>query len=525
MCLTPVPAWLILGVALVIATAASVPLRDTRKSTILKVIWPAYVNAESPSLRLECSFNRFRTDLVSVNELAIFRSDIGGAAKPEMVATISPTNLTYGLNESDISASGQIQNNAKSSLFVSYTSNTEGYCQTYTCVAKGLKANGEEVSIYRPVKAKGMNNMPCKQAHRARVPGRELGGRSSDCCVASETVQAQSEAIENLENEVEECSAVIPEVKNNGIEINVLRDQINRLSVKLDSNQASGESSGVSPHDTANLESFRRKVDELQNLVHAVSDENRGLRKILSIDVTKYDVSNIANGRVYAASKTEEMQDMRNIERSCDLIGGYVAEIDSVAEQMLLTNFLKMTGNDGYYIGANDMQQEGTFVQFNSRKPASNVQWALGHPKVQGENEDCVQATLSGLKNLECGQPSKFVCEVPVVEENSADNFQSGSGMLAPAPPYERVIESSADNFQSGSGMLAPAPPYERGMLAPAPPYRSVIENSADNFQSGSGMLAPAPPYERVIENNADNFQSGSGMLAPAPTYQKGYRK
>ncbi|GFO33870.1 hypothetical protein PoB_006037500 [Plakobranchus ocellatus] len=174
----------------------------------MKVIWPAYVNAESPSLRLECSFNRFRTDLVSVNELGIFRSDIGGGGEPEMVAKVTAANLAYGLNESDISASGQILNNAKSTLFVSYTSNTEGYCQTYSCVAKGLKANGEEVSIYRPVKAKGMNNMPCKSGHRARVPGPELGGRSSDCCVASETVQAQSEAIESLENEVEECSAV-----------------------------------------------------------------------------------------------------------------------------------------------------------------------------------------------------------------------------------------------------------------------------------------------------------------------------
>ncbi|GFO04904.1 hypothetical protein PoB_003140900 [Plakobranchus ocellatus] len=82
---------------------------------------------------------------------------------------------------------------------------------------------------------------------------------------------------------------------------------------------------------------------------HRSSSINK--RKIPSIDVTKYDVSNIANGRVYAVSKTEEMQGMRNIERSCDLIGGYVAEIDSVAEQMFLTNFLQMTSNYGYYIG------------------------------------------------------------------------------------------------------------------------------------------------------------------------------
>ncbi|GFO04906.1 LOW QUALITY PROTEIN: hypothetical protein PoB_003141100 [Plakobranchus ocellatus] len=433
MCLTPVPVWLILGIALVIAPAASI--RDTRKSIILKVIWPAYVNADSPSLRLECSFNRFRTDLVSVNELAIFRSDIGGGGEPEMVAKVTSANLTYGLNESDISAFGQVQNNAKSTLFVSYTSNTEGYCQTYTCVAKGLKASGEEVSIYRPVKAKGMNNMPCKSGHRARVPGPELGGRCSDCCVASETVQAQSETIKSLENEVEECSAVIPEVKNNRMKIELLSDEISQLSLKLDS-EASADSSVLTPQDNEKVENFGRKVDELQKLIDAVSDENRGFRKILSIDVTLYEVSNIVSGRVYAVSKSEEMQDKRTIEKSCHQIGGYVAKIDDEAEQMFLINFFKMIGNYKYYIRAKN--NEDNSVELIREEPVSIERWTSGRSGsrenmrlVLGEKKDCVQAK-SGLINVECGQLSKFVCEVPLVEEKKVDNIQSVKAMPVP---------------------------------------------------------------------------------------------
>ncbi|GFO33871.1 collectin-11 [Plakobranchus ocellatus] len=118
------------------------------------------------------------------------------------------------------------------------------------------------------------------------------------------------------------------------------------------------------------------------------------------------------------------MQDLMHIGEFCHLIGGYAAEIDNVGEQMLLTNFLQMTGNYGYYIGANDMPNEGYFVQLYSRKPASNVQWAPGHPNLPGENEDCVQATQAGLINVECGQLSKYVCEIPVLEEEEiAFNF------------------------------------------------------------------------------------------------------
>ncbi|GFO33864.1 hypothetical protein PoB_006036900 [Plakobranchus ocellatus] len=441
MCLTPVPAWLILGVTLVIAPAASI--RDTRKSIILKVIWPAYVNAESPSLRLECSFNRFRTDLVSVNELAIFRSDIGGGGEPEMVAKVTSANLTYGLNESDISASGLLKNNAKSTLLVSYISNTEGYCQTYSCVAKGLKANGEEVSIYRPVKAKGMNNMPCKSGHRARVPGRELGGRSSDCCVASETMQAQSEAIESLENEVEECSAVIPEVKNNTIKIDVLRDQISQLSVKLDSDQAHADSFALTPQDNDKFGNFGRRFDELQKLVHAVSDENRGFRKILSIDVTKYDVSNIVSGRVYAVSKSEEIQDKRSIENSCHLIGGYVAKIDSMVDKMFVIDFLKMIGNYRYYFGAKNEKTGSNFVEIKSEKPVPMEQKTPGRSRsrvnvriVRVKTKDCGQAIQSDQIKRECGQLSKFVCEVPLVEEEKVDNIQSVEAVPVPEHPY-----------------------------------------------------------------------------------------
>ncbi|GFN78874.1 hypothetical protein PoB_000538000 [Plakobranchus ocellatus] len=404
-------------------------------------MWPAYVNAESPSLRLECSFNRFRTDLVSVNELGIFRSDIGGGGEPEMVAKVTSANLTYGLNESDISASGQLQNNTKSNLFVSYTSNTEGYCQTYSCVAKGLKANGEEVSIYRPVKAKGMNNMPCKSGHRSKVPGRELGGRSSDCCVASEKVQAQSEAIESLENEIEKWSVVLPEVRNNYMKIELLRVQISQLE-----NQASAESSIVTPQDNEKLENVGRRFDDLQKLVDAVSDENRGFRKILSIDVTLYEVSNIVSGRVYAVSKSEEMKHKRTIEKSCHQIGGYVAKIDDDAEQMFLINFFKMIGNYKYYIRAKN--NEGNFVELTIGEPVSTERYAPGlarsneEPRiVLGEKKDCVQAIQSGLINVECGQLSKFVCEVPMVEEEQVDNSQSGEAMIVPILPNRRIAE------------------------------------------------------------------------------------
>ena len=65
--------------------------------------------------------------------------------------------------------------------------------------------------------------------------------------------------------------------------------------------------------------------------------------------------------------------------------------------------------------GGNDVEHEGKFVYFHSKKPVPNhVTWLSGQPS--GGNEDCMHFWISrkGLNDTRCGGKAKFVCEIPL---------------------------------------------------------------------------------------------------------------
>ncbi|GFO37214.1 hypothetical protein PoB_006371900 [Plakobranchus ocellatus] len=256
------PVWLVFGFLLVTAAA----VKDTFKSVRLRAIKPTNVNSDSPSLKIVCDFDRNRAKLANVSELAIFRFDIGGGGKQEMVAEITTDNLTYGLSESEISASGIIRNEDKSRyiLSVTYASNTDGYCHSYSCKATGLRENGEELSLTRPIKVKGVNGSLCKSKGPASVSVTELQEKIEECCVSSEAVQAHTKAIDSLEQGVSKCSAVIPNVENNEIEIEDLREQISNLSVELNSIQKNQAADGRSDLQEEKLGNLTGRVERLE---------------------------------------------------------------------------------------------------------------------------------------------------------------------------------------------------------------------------------------------------------------------
>ncbi|GFO06687.1 mannose-binding protein a [Plakobranchus ocellatus] len=352
-------------------------IRYANKAVRVNVIKPKIVNPDSPSLEVKCTFDRSRTNIVTVSELEIVRFDIGGGGKREMVAEITSANLTYGLSQSEISASGKIQNDATSDLVISYTSNTDGYCQLYSCMAKGIQANGQEVSIYRPLKVRGVNGSLCKSKHPVKVPA----SGNEECCVSSEALQAQNQSIESLEVEVQKCSAVIPEVTNNGIEIEELRERMSNLSKEL----------------------------------HQVKQENQGFMNIFSVNRNEFDVSSLFNGRVYAVRKQKAVFRLEVMNLICKSLGGYVVEFDGKEEQKFVTFFLKSVGIYIHYLGATDEESEGNFVYLTSQKPVENVVWTTDRPISKGPSKNCIVITLTGLANVVCNEPSRIVCEIPVM--------------------------------------------------------------------------------------------------------------
>ncbi|GFO33852.1 collectin-11 [Plakobranchus ocellatus] len=364
----------------------------------LKASKPEYVVSDSTSLSIKCTFGMAGSKLATLKGLELYRSNINDGGNQEKMADVTSQNLAYGLSQSDISASGQIQEDALSGLYVQYTSNTDGYCRRYSCVAKGLGGNSEELSVSRSIKVKGVNGSLCSKSRQA-----------NECCVSSEAVQVQEEAIERLEDEVDEFSTVLQTVKNSEIEIEELREQVSNLTSVPDAFQ----------NCENDLELLKKQFSEFSaqalGELERLSQISSGYGLIFSIDRTQYDVSTLYKKSVYLASRSMARFALEKMNQKCKEYKGYLVEFSDLDEQNFVKGFLRTLGTNKYFTGANDVDSEGNFVYYSSGKPVVNVKWMAENPKVPGDDEDCVQIFPPGLINDRCNAFSRFVCEVPIL--------------------------------------------------------------------------------------------------------------
>ncbi|RUS78165.1 hypothetical protein EGW08_014074 [Elysia chlorotica] len=119
----------------------------------------------------------------------------------------------------------------------------------------------------------------------------------------------------------------------------------------------------------------------------------------------------------------------------CEELGGYLASVRSWDKLQLLS--AAMGGNHSFWVGLDDMDEEGTFVwkedgqvafKANATSTAADMADVLmgglwDHPREPnnfGGNEDCTQIKYSEyfkemrLNDYKCFNKNKFVCEMPV---------------------------------------------------------------------------------------------------------------
>ncbi|GFN77749.1 Cd209 antigen [Plakobranchus ocellatus] len=152
-------------------------------------------------------------------------------------------------------------------------------------------------------------------------------------------------------------------------------------------------------------------VTQLEKDLDQCAAKVAGFVKVLSIDGTAYQVSPLHNGRVYTLSKKDETFNLQKMNDRCKEAGGYLVEIDDQEEQDFVTNFSTRAAGKIIYVGANDLQKEGTFVQYNSKKVMSNIKWKKGEPNNYGSGEDCVNIRTDGLNDVSCSRTSRYICE------------------------------------------------------------------------------------------------------------------
>ncbi|GFN91020.1 collectin-11 [Plakobranchus ocellatus] len=98
----------------------------------------------------------------------------------------------------------------------------------------------------------------------------------------------------------------------------------------------------------------------------------------------KHYRSKIHRNRIYALVTKNVQFDLRLREKNarCKSIGGYLVEFDDLDEQNFVAKFIlsSAAGGDLVFIGAIDVESEGKFVPYNTKKPLTYLKWKRWNP-------------------------------------------------------------------------------------------------------------------------------------------------
>ena len=131
-----------------------------------------------------------------------------------------------------------------------------------------------------------------------------------------------------------------------------------------------------------------------------------------------FDVSDTYKDGMYLVTKTAADFNIASANYFCRLYGGYLVELDDFEEYQFVSDLVsKILGANSFYTGGNDIDSEGTFVYYNSKKPVPQNIWTGGKPSNSNGNEHCMEIRIdadSKINDFICSGFGKYVCEVPL---------------------------------------------------------------------------------------------------------------
>ncbi|CAL1546029.1 unnamed protein product [Lymnaea stagnalis] len=96
-----------------------------------------------------------------------------------------------------------------------------------------------------------------------------------------------------------------------------------------------------------------------------------------------FDISTLYNGHRYLLSKMYNLANVPVAQESCELYGGYLAEIDDENEMLFVQKFMELHRSDSYIfvvIGGTDEGHEHHWVFDRSGRNVTYTKWISGHP-------------------------------------------------------------------------------------------------------------------------------------------------
>ncbi|KAK3766564.1 hypothetical protein RRG08_035515 [Elysia crispata] len=159
-----------------------------------------------------------------------------------------------------------------------------------------------------------------------------------------------------------------------------------------------------------------REVRALSKNLLNLQDKIEDVHFLSTISRAQFDVSGEYEGRIYLASRWTMQSNIAQKNKFCTANGGYLVEFDNQKEFNFVLNFAKAIDEDENFMsGGNDLDKEGVFTYFHSKKAIPSLKWRSGQPD-NYRNEDCVIFRLDsyGLNDVRCEASARFICEIPL---------------------------------------------------------------------------------------------------------------
>ena len=158
------------------------------------------------------------------------------------------------------------------------------------------------------------------------------------------------------------------------------------------------------------------KVQALSKNLLNLQDKIEHVHFLSTIGGAQFDVSGEYKGRIYLASRLTMQSNIAQKNKVCTAKGGYLVEFDNPKEFDFVLNFAKaIDADENFMTGGNDLDHEGVFTYFHSKKAIPSLRWRSGQPD-NYRNEDCVVFRLDsyGLNDVGCEASAQFICEIPL---------------------------------------------------------------------------------------------------------------
>ncbi|GFN77570.1 Cd209 antigen [Plakobranchus ocellatus] len=318
---------------------------------VVRVIRPPSAYSDKAPLTVQCLFSNAGTELHTMNNVKLMRTRVRAKPDYQFVGVRTLREVENGLG-SEAVVTGELKQGGESFLSVRFAKPGDGYCYYYRCTATGKNSQGKIRGTSKIVMVNSKDGRACKKPAPAATTTKAPVVSGSDC--------SSCQAVKDLQDQVE---------------IDAMKIQNNALNIQ-----------------------------KLQALLIQASPLKEN-----------YLISGIFDGSVYLLSKKNERFSLESKNDQCKEAGGYLVELDSKEEQDFVAQFSKAAGRSFVYISANDVDKEGTFVQYNSKKPIPQLKWKKGEPNNYAGGEDCANINVYGLNDLDCSRSSRYLCEIPLM--------------------------------------------------------------------------------------------------------------